>query len=162
MNKHYSILHISDLHKGENNDFDHLFASLCNDADSYDQDIPKPEFIVVCGDLAEGANGEDAEEKIVKQYQEVESFLDKLVRHFLNGDKSRIIIVPGNHDLYRGATIRSMEAIPDDIRESAKERYLKGDPQYRWSWKDFCFYLINKEEEYASRFKFFVEFYNRF
>ena len=79
MNKHYSILHISDLHKGENNDFDHLFASLCNDADSYDQDIPKPEFIVVCGDLAEGANGEDAEEKIVKQYQEVESFLDKLV-----------------------------------------------------------------------------------
>lgn len=39
MNKHYSILHISDLHKGENNDFDHLFASLCNDADSYDQDI---------------------------------------------------------------------------------------------------------------------------
>ena len=104
----------------------------------------------------------DAEEKIVKQYQEVESFLDKLVRHFLNGDKSRIIIVPGNHDLYRGATIRSMEAIPDDIRESAKERYLKGDPQYRWSWKDFCFYLINKEEEYASRFKFFVEFYNRF
>ena len=52
MNKHYSILHISDLHKGENNDFDHLFASLCNDADSYDQDIPKPEFIVVCGDLA--------------------------------------------------------------------------------------------------------------
>ena len=111
MNKHYSILHISDLHKGENNDFDHLFASLCNDADSYDQDIPKPEFIVVCGDLAEGANGEDAEEKIVKQYQEVESFLDKLVRHFLNGDKSRIIIVPGNHDLYRGHCLAASSAM---------------------------------------------------
>jgi len=162
MNNHYSILHISDLHKGENNDFDHLFASLCNDADSYDQDIPKPEIIVVCGDLAEGANGEDAEEQIVKQYQEVETFLNKLVMHFLNGDKYRMIIVPGNHDLYRGATIRSMEAIPDDIRESAKERYFKGDPKYRWSWKDFCFYLINKDEEYASRFKFFVDFFNRF
>lgn len=162
MNNHYSILHISDLHKGENNDFDHLFASLCNDADSYDQDIPKPEIIVVCGDLAEGANGEDAEEQIVKQYQEVETFLNKLVMHFLNGDKYRMIIVPGNHDLYRGATIRSMKAIPDDIRESAKERYLKGDPKYRWSWKDFCFYLINKDEEYASRFKFFVDFFNRF
>ena len=121
---------------------------------------PEETATVVEG-AAEDFYGEDAEEKIVKQYQEVESFLDKLVRHFLNGDKSRIIIVPGNHDLYRGATIRSMEAIPDDIRESAKERYLKGDPQYRWSWKDFCFYLINKEEEYASRFKFFVEFYNR-
>lgn len=143
MNKHYSILHISDLHKGENNDFDHLFASLCNDADSYDRNIPRPEIIVVCGDLAEGANGDNAEEKIVRQYDEVETFLNKLVQHFLNGDKSRIIIVPGNHDLYRGATINSMEAIPDAMRENAKERYLGGDPKYRWSWKDFCFYIIN-------------------
>ena len=125
MNKHYSILHISDLHKGENNDFDHLFASLCNDADSYDRNIPRPEIIVVCGDLAEGANGDNAEEKIVRQYDEVETFLNKLVQHFLNGDKSRIIIVPGNHDLYRGATINSMEAIPDTMRENAKERYRK-------------------------------------
>ena len=47
-----------------------------------------------------------------------------MVQHFLNGDKSRIIIVPGNHDLYRGATINSMEAIPDAMRENAKERYI--------------------------------------
>ena len=53
MDRRYSILHISDLHKGEGNDFNHLFASLCNDVDSYDQYIPKPEIIVVCGDLAE-------------------------------------------------------------------------------------------------------------
>lgn len=105
MNIHYSILHISDLHKGENNNFDHLFASLCNDADLYDRDIPKPEIIVVSGDLAEGANGDGAEEKIIKQYEEVECFLNRLVKHFLKGDKSRIIIVPGNHDIYRGATI---------------------------------------------------------
>lgn len=162
MNKHYSILHISDLHKGENNDFNQLFASLCNDSDSYEQNIPKPEIIVVCGDLAEGANGDEADRIIRKQYNEVEVFLNKLVDHFLDGDKSRIIIVPGNHDLYRGATIRSMEAIPENLREQAKERYLKGDPKYRWSWKDFCFYLINQDNEYASRFKFFVEFYNRF
>jgi len=55
-----------------------------------------------------------------------------------------------------------MEAIPDAMRENAKERYLGGDPKYRWSWKDFCFYIINNDNEYASRFKFFVEFYNRF
>lgn len=162
MNKHYSILHISDLHKGENNDFSHLFASLCNDSDSYEQNIPKPEIIVVSGDLAEGANGDEADKKIQKQYEEVEGFLNKLVNQFLSGDKSRIIIVPGNHDLYREATIRSMEAIPDEIRDVAKERYFKGDPKYRWNWKDFHFYYINNEVEYASRFRFFVEFYNRF
>ena len=85
MNSHYSILHISDLHKGDGNDFNHLFASLCNDVDSYDQYIPKPEIIVVCGDLAEGANGEGAEDKIQKQYKEVEGFLNKLVDYFLEG-----------------------------------------------------------------------------
>lgn len=162
MNKHFSILHISDLHKGENNDFTHLFASLCNDADSYEHIIPKPEIIVVSGDLAEGANGDDADKVIQKQYEEVEVFLNQLVAHFLNGDKSRIIIVPGNHDLFRGATIKSMTVIPDEMRETAKDRYFKGDPNYRWNWKDFHFYLINNEDEYASRFRFFVDFYNRF
>ena len=53
MNNHFSILHISDLHKGENNDFDHLFASMCNDADSYDREMPRPEIIVISGDLAQ-------------------------------------------------------------------------------------------------------------
>ena len=162
MNNHYSILHISDLHKGENNDFNNLFASLCNDSDSYEQNIPKPEIIVVCGDLAEGANGDNADIIIRQQYNEVEKFLNKLVDHFLNGDKSRIIIVPGNHDLYRGATIRSMDLIPDEVREVAKERYFKGDHRYRWNWEDFHFYLITNEAEYASKYQFFIEFYNRF
>lgn len=162
MNNHYSILHISDLHKGENNDFNNLFASLCNDSDSYEQNIPKPEIIVVCGDLAEGANGDNADIIIRQQYNEVEEFLNKLVDHFLNGDKSRIIIVPGNHDLYRGATIRSMDLIPDEVREVAKERYFKGDHRYRWNWEDFHFYLIINETEYASKYQFFIEFYNRF
>lgn len=162
MNKHYSILHISDLHKGENNNFEHLFASLCNDSDSYEQNIPKPEIIVVCGDLADGAKGDEADKKIQKQYREVEEFLNKLVSHFLNGDKSRIIIVPGNHDLYQESTIKSMEVVHDDLRDFAKERYFKGDPNYRWNWNDFHFYHINNKDEYFSRFKFFIEFYNRF
>ena len=162
MKNHYSILHISDLHKGENNDFNHLFASLCNDADSYYKEIPKPEIIVVSGDLAEGANGEGADKKIIKQYEEVEVFLNQLVNYFLGGDKRRIIIVPGNHDLYRGATISSMMPIPEEFRDTAKEMYFKGDPQTRWNWEDYQFYRINKEIEYASRFRFFVDFYNRF
>lgn len=162
MHTHYSILHISDLHKGESNDFDHLFASLCNDADSYDQEIPRPEIIVVSGDLAEGAEGYDADKIIQRQYDEIEAFLNKLVDYFLKGDKSRIIIVPGNHDLYREATKESMEEIPDELKSTAKERYFRGDPKYRWNWNDFRFYYINKDEEYASRFKFFIEFYNRF
>ena len=162
MKTHYSILHISDLHKGENNDFNNLLASLCNDVDSYEQYIPKPEIIVVSGDLAEGANGDGAEQKIIEQYKEVESFLNGLVAKFLNGDKRRIIIVPGNHDLFRDATIESMKIIPDEVREAAKKQYLKGNPEYRWNWNDFSFYIIENKDTYASRFRLFVDFYNRF
>lgn len=162
MHNHYSILHISDLHKGDNNDFNHLFASLCNDADSYDREFPRPEIIVVSGDLAEGAEGIDADKSIQRQYNEVETFLNKLVDYFLGGDKTRIIIVPGNHDLFWDATQESMDKIPDEVRESAKDRYFKGDPKYRWSWQDFHFYYIKDEGKYASRFKYFIEFYNRF
>lgn len=162
MKSHYSILHISDLHKGENNDFNNLLASLCNDVDSYEQYIPKPEIIVVSGDLAEGANGEGAEQKIIEQYNEVESFLNGLVSCFLDGDKRRIIIVPGNHDLFRGATIESMTIIPDEVREAAKKQFLNRNPDYRWSWNDFSFYIIENKDIYASRFRLFVDFYNRF
>lgn len=162
MHTHYSILHISDLHKGGNNDFNHLFASLCNDADSYDKEIPRPEIIVVSGDLADGAEGDDAEKLFTQQYNEVEAFLNKLVNHFLNGDKKRIIIVPGNHDIDRGTTIKSMEQIPDEVKDLVRDNYFKGDPSYRWSWKDYHFYIIKDKVEYSSRFKYFVEFYNRF
>ena len=55
-----------------------------------------------------------------------------------------------------------MEIVPDELRDTARERYFKGDPKYRWNWNDFHFYFINNDEEYASRFRFFVDFYNRF
>lgn len=47
-----------------------------------------------------------------------------------------------------------MEIVPDELRDTARERYFKGDPKYRWNWNDFHFYFINNDEEYASRFRF--------
>lgn len=162
MNKKFSILHISDLHKGEDNDFECLYSSLCNDLDNYDKTIPKPEIIVVSGDLAEGAKGEKAEATIRQQYNEVESFLNNLVNKFLSGDKERIIIVPGNHDLYRKIAKDAMVIIPDELRNTARDQYKKGNLDYRWSWEEYAFYKVKDKDGYRKRFDLFKEFYNRF
>lgn len=82
MNKRYTILHISDLHKSPNTCYDNLFESLCVDCEHYMADgIEKPEIIVVSGDLVEGSRNTEvkkAEEENWLQYEEVTKFLDKL------------------------------------------------------------------------------------
>lgn len=161
MRNKYSILHISDIHRGEHTNLDNLFESMVCDSEKYSLGgILKPSIIVVSGDVAEGAFGVDAEEKIRAQYKEVSDFLSKLVNHFLDGDRQRILIVPGNHDIFWGMSKSSM--VKYDISESDNIQKLRDNPNFRWSWNDLCFYRIKHPEIYAKRFDLFVDFYNRF
>ena len=65
----YTILHISDLHKGDGADLDNLFASLVQDCEKYTHEgIDKPSVIVVSGDVVNGAEGPEAIAEIRKQY----------------------------------------------------------------------------------------------
>lgn len=48
------------------------------------------------GDLIHGG---DSADEIRAQYAETKSFLTSIVDHFLEHDKRRILIVPGNHDM---------------------------------------------------------------
>lgn len=167
MNKRYTILHISDLHKSPNTSYDNLFESLCVDCEHYMADgIEKPEIIVVSGDLVEGSRNTEvkkAEEEIWLQYEEVTKFLDKLVAYFLDGDKRRIIIVPGNHDVFRCISSESMikEAVNDED-EIWKKRQQISNGNSRWNWKDLSFYTINDKKKYDSRFDLFKKFYDNF
>lgn len=162
MGQKFSILHISDLHKGENANLVDLYDSLTADCDAYtSKGIVKPSIIIVSGDLVEGANGDNSNELINKQYQETEMFLNKLVDYFLDGDKSRIIIVPGNHDVNRYVSEQSMKESKNDMSSDFK-KWREGNPLIRWSWKDFRFHIITDMALYKSRFSNFVDFYNRF
>lgn len=167
MKLNYTILHISDLHKPQKSSYKNLCESLFVDSDHYEKDgIQKPEIIVVSGDLIEGSKNNDAEqaaEEIRSQYRDVAGFLNELVNYFLGGDKSRIVIVPGNHDVYRNASSASMkkESVNGEI-EIRRRRKLVGIGEQRWSWKDLSFYSIENQEQYETRFDLFVEFYNNF
>lgn len=167
MKREYTILHISDLHKPQDSNYEDLFESLCNDCEVYTSSgIMKPEIIVVSGDLVEGSRQSDiclAEKEILNQYREVRAFLEKMVGYFLDGDKRRIIIVPGNHDVFRGISDSSMvkETVKDvdDIKEKLSKLNIGN---VRWNWKDLSFYSINDDKRYQSRFDLFTLFYNDF
>ena len=160
MNK-YSILHISDIHRGPNSDLNNLYESLVNDSMVYESEgIVKPSIIVVSGDIAEGANGDRAEAIIKQQYQEVGEFLDKLTTYFLNGDKRRLIMVPGNHDMNREMSKVGMREYV--LKKDDNPKQIKKHTSKRWSWEDLKFYEITDVEAYAKRFDLFVDFYNSF
>lgn len=162
MNRKYSILHISDLHKAEGNNYNNLLTSLQRDCEIYTSTgISKPEIIVVSGDLAEGCKEEDAESVIRNQYKETTEFLDGLVNFFLDGERSRLIMVPGNHDYNMQVSIRSMDRSIHSVADDWKH-LREADPKVRFSWDDLTFYHINRLEEYEKRFELFREFYDNF
>ena len=156
----YSILHISDIHKIPDVEYEPLVLSLRRDYDTYtaDEGILPPVFIVVSGDLIQGAYTED---EIRTQYDEVEVFLARICDEFLQKDRSRLIVVPGNHDMSRVATKASM-APASATYDTCLKSYFNGASDIRWSWKERQFYEISDSSTYSSRFSLFIEFYNRF
>ena len=158
--KTFSILHISDIHKNDEVLYDALLHSLEEDMlCCKDEGIIPPSFIVVSGDLIQGAYDEQV---IRSQYREVEYFLDKLCKMILDGDRRRVIIVPGNHDVNRCMTKNSMVASSNSKMEENKRALFKQSQIIRWSWENYKFYEISNRDQYDKRFALFAEFYNRF
>jgi 3',5'-cyclic AMP phosphodiesterase CpdA len=98
----FSILHISDLHRSPRDPIsnDELVSALVGDRDRYVHEepaIPAPDAIVVSGDIIQGVplGAANHEAELAAQYEVAGQFLDELVRRFLNGDRSRLILVPG-------------------------------------------------------------------
>lgn len=165
----FSIIQISDLHKDSDFNYNQLIDSLKSDTANYvNFGIYPVRYIVVCGDLIQGTRNTDiakGNQDIQRQYEEVSVFLHNLVDVFLNGDISRLIIVPGNHDVNRAVSSNSMKRIEASEQEKVQKSYWEryGKKQiYRFDWKTLSFMQIIDEKFYSSRFDSFVTFYNRF
>src|ERR1035438_1864064 len=80
------IAHISDLHYGNHDEF----AESCLRQDLLKE--PKPDFIVVTGDLSQL--------KQKSQFNKAKEFLLGIVSDLSHENRSaRIIVIPGNHDV---------------------------------------------------------------
>ena len=164
----YTILHISDLHRMEGTSIsnEELLSSLITDFQRSAQETPaltRPDAIVVSGDLVEGLRLGSTEYpgSLGEQYQIVENLLISLVNEFLEGDRSRVVIVPGNHDVdWNGVR----KAFQTEEHPPVNPRGFVNDPEsnYRWSWNDQQVLRINDAVQYERRFEYFNEMYNRF
>lgn len=171
MKKTFSILHISDLHKDKSLDYKCLLSSLETDQSKWiAEGIPSPEFIVVSGDLVQGVKQYDcskveADEELFRQYSETKAFLIDLTENFLGGEREKLIMVPGNHDVNRNASFRSMDKleITDNIKiaKSLNNSGWKSDI-YRWSWDSCSFSKIVRPDIYGERFDAYKQFFEDF
>lgn len=162
----FSILHISDLHRVTSDNIECLQASFEVEKEYYrTNNIPQPSFIVVSGDIINGSNEKDAvkaRKEIKDQYEVASKFLVGLCEVFFDGNRDRVIIVPGNHDMSRYASISSMTKIDEDDLSPFVNTLWEDNSKIRWSWKDLSFYNITDNDLYNARFQDFIDFYDNF
>jgi Calcineurin-like phosphoesterase len=166
----FSILHISDLHRspGDVISNDELIVALMGDRDRYSREdtaIAVPEAIVVSGDIIQGVplGVVDFETRVREQYAVAEEFLDQLAMRFLEGDRSRVVIVPGNHDVDWNTARSSLVRVDDeDIPRNLGSELFRENSDLRWDWKTRTLFRIGDVDEYDRRLDLFWEFFDRF
>ena len=85
----------------------------------------------------------DHEAKLAEQYAVAEEFLDELVKRFLDGDRSRVVIVPGNHDIDWNTALKAMEVVDrKDMPANVLSMLHAENAGYRWDWKSLTLYRI--------------------
>jgi 3',5'-cyclic AMP phosphodiesterase CpdA/cellulose biosynthesis protein BcsQ len=137
------ILHLSDLQFGPHHAFEddqEALDKLKEDIDRYKHEgIPRPNIVVVSGDLAD-TGGDKGDE-----YGAVTRFLEDLCRH-LGIDKRHVVLVPGNHDVnwYKAECIEAqlmLECVRNRRREPfdphSDVRYLQRFCKYAQFFDDF-------------------------
>ena len=165
-----SILHISDLHRSPEDPIsnEELVSALLHDRDRYVEEtppIPSPQVIVVSGDLIEGVplGTKDFENQIEEQYTVAEELLSELATRFLDGDRSRLVMVPGNHDVDWNTAFGAMERVkPTQFPHNLLEDLRAEDSVFRWDWHTMTLYRIVRNDEYERRLDPFRRFFERF
>jgi 3',5'-cyclic AMP phosphodiesterase CpdA len=166
----FTILHLSDLHRSPYEPVDNtsLLASLVNDLDRARAEtppIPAPDAIIVSGDIIQGARlGDPKWASIVRsQYDTAEAFLRELTNVFLGGDRRRLILIPGNHDVCWNTAIAAMEEVVyDPAKQSIRSDLAAHDSLFRWDWSTMKLYKIIDRDRYRQRVDAYWDFVGRF
>lgn len=164
-----TLVQISDLHRShvEPIDNDTLLASVISDIDRFAAANEAPEALIISGDLVQGAKlgSPSFAEDMKAQYDVAFEFIDRLCVEIVSGDRSKVVVVPGNHDVCWNTSKASMEQVPTrDYPKDLKRELSSRDSPYRWSWTERKLYRVADEGLYASRigayWDAFETFYN--
>lgn len=102
--------------------------------------------------------------RLREQYQEALDFLAHLTDRFVGGDRNRVIVVPGNHDVsayHFEKSLQRVDILPDRKKGLVTQLFSSGS-LLRWSWSGFELYEIADQALYAQRLAAFAEFYVSF
>lgn len=167
----HSILHISDLHRSAADPVGNseIISSLLSDSDRYVNQSPpvkNPDIVVVSGDVIQGVGlGEQDYENITReQYRQADQLLGDIADRFLSGDRTKIAICAGNHDVCWNTALSAMVEV-DENAELVKLRhqdFFDPSSQYRWDWKNKRAYKIRDRGLYDSRLDKYWDFIGEF
>ncbi|MCQ1764718.1 metallophosphoesterase [Neorhizobium galegae] len=157
-----TLLHLSDLHRSKADplDNDTLLASLLSDIDRYALTSERPEALIVSGDLVQGVGvgAANFHREMKQQYEVAFDLIGRLCEELLEGDRSRVVVVPGNHDICWNTSISSVEPVVEDryptfLKQGLSER----DGMLRWSWDERRLYRVADKEAYERRLEAYWE-----
>jgi hypothetical protein len=166
------ILHLSDLHRTGDDPLTN--TELLNGIQLHlgqmaglGDDFTQPDAIVVSGDLVQGVSSSSADPvaDLKQQNGEALNFLVELAEMFVGSDRSRVIILPGNHDVERATAQKAMKKV-DSGKEPRNLGKELANPQssYRWCWRERCLYKIFDRALYDQKMDGYREtvttFYN--
>ena len=171
----FNILHISDLHRSPAEPFnnDALIAALVSDATRCRMETPpiaSIDAIVVSGDIIQGlpvlplsSDASQWQQGLQLQYEVAYEFLSQLADRFLGGDRSQMVIVPGNHDVCWNTSRRAMATVsPDSVNGGVGKALTNPESAYRWSWDELSLYKIVDSARYEQRLDSYWTFAERF
>jgi hypothetical protein len=162
----YTLLHISDLHRSPHDPIDNaqLLSALLFDRDRYLLESPQvasPNAAIVSGDIIQGVplNFSGYAAELDKQYEVAHDFLVRLADRFFGGDRTKIVIVPGNHDVCWNTAFSAMTALDPEtppLKVSADSFQAKSD--LRWDWKSRKIHRITNQDIYKRRLDLYWRF----
>ncbi len=166
----FSILHLSDLHRSPKDNITNaeLISALISDRHRYcreDPSIKAPDAIVISGDIIQGVplGTPEAAERLGEQYATALSFLEELTERFVDGDRSRVVLVPGNHDVDWPMSRSAMNEVPaSDVPKDLASELSRADTEYRWSWKTQQLFKISDSAMYERRLDAYWQFFDQF
>lgn len=78
---------------------------------------------------------------------------------FVDGDLSRVVVVPGNHDIDWNSSRNAMVAVDDhDIPRDIRRALTEPGSCFRWSWGEQRLYRIVDAAQYTARLDMYWEF----
>lgn len=169
-----NILQISDFHRGRANQVRNpaLIDSIGTDLKYLINEVGRIDIIAVCGDIVQGVRSTDITRvsEICEQYAEANDFLVKICDSLVDGDRGRVVIVPGNHDVSWPHSENSMSVKPMKPEPGERNLFIQGliremrvpGHMTRWSWDELCFMEIQEQSVYTERMEPFRWFYDSF